>query len=524
MVASPPDKRTVSAIAAISLFLLGYAVANPFFVHRLIGIDTIRNKIIFVVIHAAAILCLLGAAFCSKKMFYALATVSFLSILLDNSFFLVKHYAITLDDLSVLLSSVGNITDALLQFRDDIIKAFATASVLLLSMILLRRLAGERPRAGRMVLALGGASLCFYLTAALAKGEPALVALPSNYTLLFGGLVLSADKTIQEFKSLKPILATRRTSALLTPAKRIILIIDESVEGARFWELNKQPFVNAVDFGMALSGANCSASSNLILRVGPDDSALPDTILVTQTLFELAKQSKFKTIYFDLQGVLSDTAVRDYFSNRELAAVDQVYRRNEFGKKRFEHDMAFANRFADLVSKEDKVFAIVNKMGSHFPYSANLPPDLLRASDSYGASMTFSTIDFLHKIDSTLPDSTLVFYTSDHGQNFLAKSTHCNGASDSVLSEWRVPLIVFLSKDLATIREMLNQAWDNRASHFEVSETIRVILGYQPLFSKTLFDPPGTMPPQPYKAYFGPIKGLLGRPASFRTFDRPTVR
>jgi hypothetical protein len=116
-----------------------------------------------------------------------------------------------------------------------------------------------------------------------------------------------------------------------------------------------------------------------------------------------------------------------------------------------------------------------------------------------------------------------VFYTSDHGQNFLAKSPHCNGASDSTLSEWRVPLIVFLTKDLTAIRERLNPSWNNRASHFELTETIRVVLGYEAMYNKTLFDPPGSVPSQPYKAYFGPIKGLLGRPASFREFDRHTL-
>ena len=62
-------------------------------------------------------------------------------------------------------------------------------------------------------------------------------------------------------------------------------------------------------------------------------------------------------------------------------------------------------------------------------------------------------------------------------------------------------------------------SWRNRASHFELSETARVTLGYDALFNKTLFDPPDKTS-QSYRAYFGPIKGLLGRPASFRAIDR----
>jgi glucan phosphoethanolaminetransferase (alkaline phosphatase superfamily) len=517
------SKRPFAAAALVSLFLLAYHLANPFLFQRIVNIESLTNKVVFVIVHVAAILCMLAAAFSSKKIFYGIAIASFVSVLVDNCFFLVKHYAITLGDLSVLLASTGNTLDVVIQFRDDVIRAFATASVLLLSLLLLRRLIRERRYAGHAVLGLSGVSFCFYLIIAVFKGEPSLVALPSNNMLLFGAPVLSLDSVIQGFKTPKPFVATKRKAPLVEPPKHIILIIDESVEGEEFQRLNKQPFANAVDFGLALSGANCSAASNLILRAGPDGLALSKTILATPTLFELAKQSNFKTVYFDLQGVLSDTAVRDYFSNRELGAVDQVYRRTEFGERSFERDIGFAKRFSNILSKEDKVFAIVNKSGSHFPYASNLPPDLARTSEPYAASVLFSTVDFLHQIDSTLPDSTMVLYTSDHGQNFSAKAPHCNGASDATLSEWRVPLIVFLSKDLTAIRETLDPAWDNRASHFELTETIRVLLGYEPMFNKTLFDPPSSVPSQPYKAYFGPIKGLLGRPASFREFDRHTL-
>lgn len=523
MRSSQIHKRPLAAAALVSLFLLAYYLVNPFIAQRTGNIAGLTNKAVFVLIHAAAIVCMLAAALSSKKIFYPLAMISFLSILLDNCFFLVKHYAITLSDLSVLLASAGNTTDAISQFSGDFLRSFATTSLFMSSLLLLRWLLGEQQNANQIVLVLIGASFCLYLVIAVFRGEPSLVALPSNYTLLFGGPVLSLDGMIQAFKTPKPFVAKKRNVPLVEPPKHIILIIDESVEGEKFQQLNKQPFANAFDFGFAFSGANCSAASNLILRTGPEDSELSRTILATPTLFELAKQANFKTIFFDLQGVLSDTAVRDYFSNRELAAVDQVVPRTEFGERNFERDIEFAKRFSRLMSKEDKVFAIVNKSGSHFPYAYNLPPGLARTNEPYATSVSFSTVNFLHEIDRTLRDSTIVFYTSDHGQNFSSKSPHCNGASDSTLSEWRVPFLVFLSKDLATIRQTLDRSWNNRASHFELTETIRVLLGYEAIFNKTLFDPPGTMPSEPYKAYFGPIKGLLGRPASFREFDWRTL-
>jgi glucan phosphoethanolaminetransferase (alkaline phosphatase superfamily) len=512
-------KRQGPTIALVTLFLVAYYFSNPFLFRRIVGIETFTNKVLFLMVHLLAIFCLLTATLASKKVFYPLSVISFVSILLDNSFFLVKHYPITLDDLSVLFISAGNTTDAISEFRAEAIRALGTASIVLLCLLVLRRLVRERRRyASHVVLMLTGISFCFYLIVAVIRGEPALVAMPSNYTLLFGGPVLLSDSVIQDLRTLKPLVPAKRESTLFASLKHIILIIDESVEGERFRELNTQPFANALDYGFALSGANCSAASNLILRVGPDGSALSKTILSTPTLFELAKQANFKTVYFDLQGVMSDTAVRDYFSARELANVDQLYYRTDFGQKNFQRDVGFAERFSTLLSREDRLFAIVNKSGSHFPYASNLPPDLAGSADPYAASVTLSTVAFLHTIDSKLPDSTMVFYTSDHGQNFSAKSPHCNGASDGKLSEWRVPLIVFTSKDLAAIRQALSPSWNNRASHFEVTETIRALLGYQPMFNKTLFDAPNNLPP--YKAYFGPVKGLLGRPASFLEFDR----
>ncbi len=504
----------------LGMLAVAYCLANPFLFQRLVKIEGMASKGFFLVVHAVAILSLLAAVWSAKKIFYSVAVISFLSILLDNCFFLVKHYPITLSDLAVLLASHGNMSDAVSQFYQDFSRALATACLLMVCLGLLRWMARPQRHAGAVAVTLTTLSFCLYVIIAIFKGEPSLVGLPSSNSLLFGAVVISLDNEIHSFKASAPVMARRSDLPIAAGPKHIVLVIDESVEAEAFRKLSTEPFENGTDLGSALSGANCSAASNYILRVGPDDLALAKTLRATPTLFQLAKESGFTTEYFDLQGVLQDTAVHNYISSEELGAVDQVHRSGEFGAKNYERDMAFAKRFSELISQGEKGFAIVNKTGSHFPYASNLPPELAHSQDAYGASVTRSTVDFLHAIDATLPESTVVFYTSDHGQNFLSKSPHCNGASDSTFGEWRVPLIVFTSKDLSAIRANIKASWAGQASHFEVSETIRVLLGYEAMFSKTLFEAPGEISAKPYRAYFGPIKGLLGRPPSYREFDR----
>jgi glucan phosphoethanolaminetransferase (alkaline phosphatase superfamily) len=512
--------QSLAAIAALILVLLAYYLSNPFILHRFAKIDGAANKGVFVIVHIVALVGMMLTAASTKKTFYLASTFCFFSVLLDNCFFFVKQYPITLSDLSVLLVSLGNTQDAISEFHVELLRALFTATLLVFSLVLLRMLVRSPKRMDRFAWTSIALSFVFYLTIAAVKGEPSLVALPSSGTLLYGVPIILLDNQIHNLETPAPFLVRENGFPIQPSPQHIVLIIDESVEESAFLKLNSKPFSNAIDFGFALSGANCSAASNYILRVGPDDFDLSRTIRATPTLFELAKRAGFETIYFDLQGVLKDTAVHNYFSERELAAVDRVVPPADFSDKRFDRDLSFAMRFADLIRKDHKIFAIVNKVGSHFPYAYNLPPEMSATEDPYSASVSRSSVDFLHEIDSTLPDSTLVFYTSDHGQNLLSKSPHCNGASDSTLAEWSVPLIIFASKDLARIRENLNSSWIGHASHFELAETIRVILGYEPMFNKILLAPASNISGQSYRAYFGPVKGLLGRPASYRNFTR----
>ena len=112
-----------------------------------------------------------------------------------------------------------------------------------------------------------------------------------------------------------------------TNIKNIILVVDESIS---FDEMSRKiKTINRkdgfFDFGKTISAANCSATSNYILRKGSQkriDNSFK--LFETKSIFDLAKMDNYSTYYIDAQGVLHDQNVRNYFTNQEIKFIDKV--------------------------------------------------------------------------------------------------------------------------------------------------------------------------------------------------------
>jgi glucan phosphoethanolaminetransferase (alkaline phosphatase superfamily) len=294
------------------------------------------------------------------------------------------------------------------------------------------------------------------------------------------------------------------------PAKHIVFIVDESVRGDAL-EINESlahntPFLvshkdQLINFGVAVSGANCSFLSRTMLRFGfrsdhfqesdfgPGVTSLKRPI--GPPIWKYARQAGYRTI------MINGWEEEKTFIALELPSIEYFSVTDELPYNR---DGRIAERILRLVKEDVPSFIYVNKFGAHFPYEADFPPDydksrvslqgeynaaadgsteLLRA---YNNALRWSVDGFFERLLSGLDKrNVLIIYTSDHGQSLMdggQRVSHCSTRNTQV-GEGLVPVIVSTGiPDLAVrLRKSATDAY-GQASHFEIFPTMLLAMGY----------------------------------------------
>jgi glucan phosphoethanolaminetransferase (alkaline phosphatase superfamily) len=77
-------------------------------------------------------------------------------------------------------------------------------------------------------------------------------------------------------------------------------------------------------------------------------------------------------------------------------------------------------------------------MGTHFPYYNTIPPALVKSNKmmDYRSSVKRNTISYLSKLSKIIDDKTIVFYTSDHGQEKRTKGEN-HTTQLPIQAEWQ---------------------------------------------------------------------------------------
>ena len=297
----------------------------------------------------------------------------------------------------------------------------------------------------------------------------------------------------------------------------IVFVMDESVRGDYLTVNNSNidttPFLAAsanriVNFGIASSGGNCSVASRWMFRRGVRPWQLPNQPSLSDqadgietgprtTIWQFAKTAGFRTVYIDPFRPESGE-LHSGLSPHELRFVDE---RIVLDGPRPQRDLEAARLLVSTLSRSDRTFLYIDKMGAHFPYDANYPDDFNRYAQpdgsrfiyarhtrndlmgSYKNAVSWNVDGFFREVfrDADLGRA-LIVYTSDHGENAWADSAtlwrHCEAEPVSPTEVW-VPLIA-VSGDQefdAALRASATRSF-NRATHFDIFPTLLVAMGY----------------------------------------------
>jgi len=294
----------------------------------------------------------------------------------------------------------------------------------------------------------------------------------------------------------------------------IVLVVDESVRGD-FVDLSgvagTTPFLASradgiIDFGLSVSGNNCSNGSNAILRYGANPALIGnrnEKLLSHPSIWKYADAAGFDTTFMDGQGIAENSY--GYMNAEELALIDTVISvPPEIDTQR--SDFYLAEKLGTVLESNRPQFVLVNKRGVHFSYHSNYPEeaevfkpslkgarnadDRVSLLNSYRNAVKWNVDGFFeHLLTSKGLDNTVLIYTSDHGQNLMddpTPVTHCRRLSP-ILEEALVPLLVITQ--IPALHDAFQEAAArnlNRTSGFQVFPTILELMGYNPqhIYSK----------------------------------------
>jgi lipid A ethanolaminephosphotransferase len=316
--------------------------------------------------------------------------------------------------------------------------------------------------------------------------------------------------------------------------QHILYIIDESVRGDYIQlnnnRLSNTPFLSGlggrlINFGVAISGANCSNASRTILSSGARQNEASDNQNASHLepgLFQYAKRAGFRTVVIDAWKNMAS-----YRDASERLAIDVYIPVTD--DPPYVRDNRVVEKLLEILADERLTFIYVSKFGVHFPYDLSYPsqskPKLQLAQFSLGRLLDFARIQNA-AMDATKRDAlvssyskaiewsvdgffqnllprldlrrTLLLYTSDHGQTMWEdgyKSTHCS-SSHPHPGESYVPLFALTEATPLEGRFRQGAAHGfNRASHFDIVPTLLLAMGYKEdwvsrKFSTNLFDIP----------------------------------
>jgi hypothetical protein len=420
---------------------------------------------------------------CTKIKFkysFPLIFLLFIAILIDLIVFKIQGSPASLSNISNFNGAIGNLKDALKEFRITILESIFVTTFLFIP-IIIKSVTCKTIKKSNIrncffsFLIISG----IYVATLITRGEPALIGFPKGFSYAFGSATLKINELV-----ISPIeySLNRYDNFPSSEIDKIILIIDESIEYQTFRRLNdEQKFLRIIDYGRSYSGSNCSASSNYILRRASWQKTenRANLIFEVESLFSLAKKNYYRTVYIDNQNILNDPTVKNYFDKKEISKIDYILIPENEPHKR---DFASLNKLNELKKSKGKIFIIINKYGSHFPYDLTLPPNerSFDKIDNYKKSVKRNSVEYLIQLSKIADKHTLFFYTSDHGQNLFGRTSHCNVGNQIDKSEFEVPFLVLTGNDeVFKFLSAKKNLFKNKTNHLQVAESVRNAIGFE---------------------------------------------
>lgn len=497
------------------LSILSQSIFNPLFVFQEIDYlfqpYDLRGYAKGVIYILAYLVSLLGmVAIIGMRSSYIFGMMLLLIFIFYSSDFFVQLLGMTrgfsLDKYILAMNEAGNY-EYLVSYLDYIMYALSLALFLVILLFIIRKRFYKNRRSSKSsfliilsILSVYYASIkvsSIQLTAfpAVTKIPAIMIRYETKFKMEIKARVLDSDIKVEKVSSMK----------------NIIWVIDESITGSYLsingYKRDTTPYLTSLlkttdlmsNYGVVNSVSNCSSPSNYYLRLGMNprlDLNVKQASLDFPTIYQYAKRAGYETWLYDSQAA-KDT-LQNGLSIYDVQAIDHFHTLDRSVLPRT-RDAIFLDDVSKVLhaDQSNKKFIVLVKFGAHFPYLLSYDNSKTfftpamevtyggmslenkeKLVNTYLNSIRNNTDlyikDLLSKVDLS---DTVVFYTSDHGQNILEAdgiTTHCN-EKDIVKNETTVPLFVF-HKD-ASVQYPINT--EKNYSQIQIFPTTLSLMGYE---------------------------------------------
>lgn len=432
----------------------------------------------------------------------------FLLVFMVNSLFYLTYYNavgtyLTFSDLITLIQAKGNLTDAIMGYGDQFLKAV----LIHIPFILVYswpsswhlRWRGSIITSTIYIVILIAYSLSLIKTQGRGLiGRPGFL-LPTVQLAVYGYANMNNDEVNEKLKpSPRPNL--HHFDVVDNGIDTLIMVIDESIN----WDLidlnypgNVTPVLqtfpkeNILNFGKSISYANCSDLSNAsirkFVRYGQEEQDLLGEEKVY--IWETMQQAGFTPYLMDAQ---ANGIGHNYFTKSELENINVLPVTALNDAELIEVILA-----AREAKPTEKQFFLIIKKGSHLPFFSEntevfFTPGMKGLSlanstreemiNTYKNQTRFETNGFFKEVKEKLDFkyNTALVYTSDHGQSFRdpgKKSFHCDTRNPD-LEEAAVPLF-WIGPDAMKNQETMQQlATKSYGSHYFIPALLMASAGF----------------------------------------------
>ena len=439
--------------------------------------------------------------------FFSIFTLSYLIFMIYKD---INGYGFGLNELNVAYTEAGKFTsDVWSAYSSYLYNNLLLLLVPLLGVYLFRKFLSKKQEyyfstlsvVIVLTLTFGSSYAIVHKTTNSTSPSPIPIKIVNTVAYFMANSIYYGDR---EEPKISPVLDTKY--------KNIIWIIDESV-GGKYLSINgyskeTTPYLASIsdsylNLGIASSGANCSAESNIILMSGMQLEQLPDSefrALKGATIFQYAKRAGYKTHY--ISGQSENSTLQNFMTKFDLDDIDSFFQPTGEFEDESTPEKNIIEKTYEALNGADKNFIYIVKKGSHFHWESSYPkshqifkPTLSaldnlvyenrdKALNSYANSIRYGVDLFFKKFferTKTLNrEDTLIIYTSDHGQSILeskdSPSTHCDSTNPSP-SQGVVPLLIFREKSDKNFQA--NNFSKDIYSHYQIFSSTLMLMGYR---------------------------------------------
>ncbi len=420
------------------------------------------------------------------------------------TYYLINGYGFTTNEAMVAISDFSFAKEAFSNFSTSIYSAFVLSAIFLTLLYVIKGAIRNKIKTNYLILLILILNTLYIINGTRSVSDR-LFYIP--YKIVYNYYnAYSSPKYLGEKSQVN-----RKTG--VSKIDKIVYIVDESIVGSKLginsYHKNTTPFLKSIEkdiynYGIASSVANCSSSSNTILRSGVHSSKFPDKEQLTlknANIWAYAKEAGYYTIFIDAQN--SKDTLQNNMTNHDFKTIDkyiQIQKGPSIDK--YMTDFKIIHFLETELKRHDKVFIYVNKLGAHFPYEEmynqnkkEFIPTLNigeassfefkeKMLNSYYNAVRWSFDLWWEKVYHKLQNINVLFiHTSDHGQNLFdneSRATHCS--ANPTRTEADVPILIIplgntkiLIKHYAEKYLLTNI---NQASHFNIFPTILFLEGY----------------------------------------------